>query len=421
MAVVYGEYGPYDNGSAAPASTSYITRGDYRLPNQGLGGTRMGGGQLEFKDANGNWIPVTAENAPAGYDPRQDSNAQGSNERLRFDQAFTNAPADVPIGGMQDWAMANGWTEPDRSNNEGTLGSALQSIIPGMLAVYGGVNALGAMSSLGWGGTAGLDAASLAAGDSMAGMIPGSELGAWTGAEAGAGDWANLGDLWNYGGGEATGSWTDSLSKMFSEMGFGNGPSTAARVGSTVAGAGGDKSGFGWGDVKSALSLATPIMSIASGLYGMSEADKLKKAAMLAGQQADPWGTSGGRSLADSQLQELMRNPGQVALRDPSYALRIQGAQRAMAQYGQDSGAMSVAGANASTDWYNQRLGQLGGLAGAGVNPGNASQISMSGLTSGNDLMSKALASIGYGVTRAGGGAGMPPEVQQWLRSQGML
>jgi len=179
--------------------------------------------------------------------------------------------------------------------------------------------------------------------------------------------------------------------------------------------------GFGWGDVKGALQIASPIMAIGSGLYGMNQADQLRKMAAMSGKRADPWGMSGGRSLADAQLQELMTNPGQVAGRDPSYALRMQGAQRATAIQGQDSGAMAVAGANASTDWYNQRLAQLGGLAGATQNPAAGEQVSMSGQLGANGLASRSLASIGYGVTRGGGGTGMelPVGFREQLRAAG--
>lgn len=179
--------------------------------------------------------------------------------------------------------------------------------------------------------------------------------------------------------------------------------------------------GLGLGDIKGALQIASPLMSIGSGLYGMSQADQMRKLAAMSGKRADPWGASGGRSVADAQLQELMGNPSQVASRDPSYALRMQGAQRANAIYGQDSGAMAVAGANASTNWYNERLGQLGGLAGANASPASGEQISMTGQVGANDLASRSLASIGYGVTRGGGGTGMelPPGFREQLRAAG--
>lgn len=151
---------------------------------------------------------------------------------------------------------------------------------------------------------------------------------------------------------------------------------------------------------------AQPYMSAASGIKGLMDAEAMKKAARRAAAGADPWGMSGGRGLADAQLQELMRNPEAVAASDPAFKLRVMGAQRANAQYGQDSGAMSVAGANASTDWYNARLAQLGGMAGAGVAPGAGSGVMVQGLDNAFDASSAALASLGYAAGTAGAGNG---------------
>ena len=156
----------------------YIVRGDYRMP--GIVGQRQGGGQLEYRDASGQWRPVGG--GLGNYDPRQDSDAQGSNERLQFDWAFANAPAGADIRTMRQMAIDSGWTEPDRSQNEGTFGSFLEAAVPGVLAVLGvgwAANAgmLGAM-----GGTeaaaASTEAATLAAGDAMAGLIP-ADTGGW--------------------------------------------------------------------------------------------------------------------------------------------------------------------------------------------------------------------------------------------------
>lgn len=146
----------------------------------------------------------------------------------------------------------------------------------------------------------------------------------------------------------------------------------------------------------------SPALSIGSGLLGLQRQAQLKKMAQLAAARGDPWGNSGGRALADSQLQQLLRDPSSVAASDPAYKLRIQGAQRATSQYGQDSGAMSIAGANASTDWYNGRLAQLAGLSGAGTTPGNGMGTALIGLTASNNLLSSSLGSIGY--AGAGGG-----------------
>ena len=191
-----------------------------------------------------------------------------------------------------------------------------------------------------------------------------------------------------------------------------------ANAGVGAPGAGG---GLNWSDVKSALQIAGPAMSIGSGLYGMSQAEAMRKQALLSQNRSTPWQASGGMGLADQQLQQLMQNPGQVASQDPAYALRIQGAQRAASQYGQDSGAMSVAGANASTDWYDKRLQQLGGLAGAGVNPAGGQQVSLQGTEAANKLASSSLGSIGYGATSLGGNSmGFTPQQIAALQAAGI-
>lgn len=161
---------------------------------------------------------------------------------------------------------------------------------------------------------------------------------------------------------------------------------------------------------------ASPISSALSGVTGLQKQAELRRLSKLAMRQGDPWGTSGGRALADAQLQELLRDPSGVAQNDPAYKLGIQGAQRANAQFGQDSGAMSVAGANASTDWYNTRLAQLGGLAGTGFNPQGAAQIGIEGVSAANNLLSSSLGSIGYGMAGSGAGAGgLTPQQQLQL------
>jgi len=151
-------------------------------------------------------------------------------------------------------------------------------------------------------------------------------------------------------------------------------------------------------------SLVSGALSVGSGIYGLTESERIKKAAELAALKSDPFGASGGRGMADAQLRALMADPSQVAANDPAYKLRIQAAQRAMASHGQNSGAMAVAGANASTDWYNGRLQQLGYLAGAGFNPASAQSIGLQGMQSAAGLGGQSLASIGYGVNTALGG-----------------
>lgn len=170
-----------------------------------------------------------------------------------------------------------------------------------------------------------------------------------------------------------------------------------AGVGAGEAAAGAAAAGnFDWGKWAESLNNPKSLLDIGSGVQGLVAGAEQKDQATQAQAAANPWGTSGGYELAGQQLQDLMKDPMQVAATDPAYQMRIQGAQRAMGIYGQDSGAMSVAGANASTDWYNQRLQQLGSLAGAGLNPAQAGQIGIQGTQNAITTTGQGLASLGY-------------------------
>ena len=165
------------------------------------------------------------------------------------------------------------------------------------------------------------------------------------------------------------------------------------------------------------------LASVGSGLYGLSNAAAMRGMAGNATNRADPWGASGGRAGADAQLQALLRDPTGAAQNDPAFKLRMQAAMRANAPTGTNSGAMATAAANASTDWYNNRLSQLGAISGATVNPAQAQQLGLEGTGMANTLAGSSLASIGFGINNAtGGSAGsnMPPSVRAWLASQGI-
>ena len=208
----------------------------------------------------------------------------------------------------------------------------------------------------------------------------------------------------------------------------GGGESFPSGISNLFSSGGGGKDGGGGSNW---MNYAIAGMGIYSGIKGIGMSEEMRKRAeqdralaLKAAQEGPEWQKSGGRGLADAQLQQLMRDPGQVAAQDPSFGLRIQGAQRATAMYGQNSGAMSVAGANASTDWYNQRLAQLGQLADAPGRPtgtiAGAAQLGQSGEMAANDLYSRSLASIGYGVNRGVGGSGQyTPEMIARMRAAG--
>ena len=160
------------------------------------------------------------------------------------------------------------------------------------------------------------------------------------------------------------------------------------------------------------------LTSIGSGLYGLSNAAAMRGMAGNAMNRGDPWGASGGRAGADAQLQALLRDPTGAAQNDPAFKLRMQAAMRANAPMGTNSGAMATAAANASTDWYNNRLSQLGGISGANVNPAQAQQLGLEGTGMANTLAGNSLASMGFGLNTAMNG-GIPPQMLEFLRSKG--
>jgi len=172
----------------------------------------------------------------------------------------------------------------------------------------------------------------------------------------------------------------------------------------------------GEGSMQDLLGLLGPAMSIGSGLYGLDKAKDMRNLvegdvsgalgqlqglsinqpnlpainlptidagmvdrsaqakAAIAG--ADPWGASGGRALADEQLQALMRSPGSL-MTDPGYQARMMGTDRVMAAQGQlGGGGGAVAAANASGDYYQQRLAALAALENMG-NPVGAQQVGL--------------------------------------------
>ena len=235
---------------------------------------------------------------------------------------------------------------------------------------------------------------------------------------------------------------------------YGPGINEAVTAARTVAGGTGLASTVskildGTASAEDYLKLLGPAMSIGSGVYGLNQANDLTAgtntdvkaaldgtsgAAAKAVAAADPWTASGGRALADTQLQSLMRDPSQTAATDPAYKLRIQAAQRAMGSYGQGSGNMAVAGADASTSWLDNRLTSLANLENMG-NPVAAQQVGIAQtqqelegaklkLAAGmgaNSLAGQSIASLGFGVTQAtGGNTAIPGPVQEWLRAQGV-
>lgn len=157
--------------------------------------------------------------------------------------------------------------------------------------------------------------------------------------------------------------------------------------------------GFSWNNWAKSLANPSSLLSLGSGLSGLGQASDLAQLAQQAQQNSSPFDTSGSRALANQQIQDFLRDPTQAAQNDPGYRFRIQAAERATAPYGQSSGAAAVAAADASSSFFNDRLAQLGRLAGADFNPGTGNELLLRGTNDANALRSSALGSIGYGLT----------------------
>jgi hypothetical protein len=287
------------------------------------------------------------------------------------------------------------------------------------MGMEGALLAAGEMDTL-WAGAAG--AAEVGAGGAAAAGI-GAGIGAYVvdGASLAA-DGSLVADA--TAGGASAAGWgateltAEQTAQIAAQRGLDPFEVDGLQAGPTVNGAVSTPAPTDWGGIASgALKMAGPAMSIYSGIRGMDLADQMRKQAQQAQLKADPFGTSGGRATADAQLQALMTNPGAISASDPAFKARMQGAQRAMAGMGQDSGAMAVAGANASSTWYDQRLASLGGLATA---PGaaEAQRLGLSGAGDAAGLESKGLASIGYGITTGIGGntGSLSPDMIAMLR-----
>jgi len=152
------------------------------------------------------------------------------------------------------------------------------------------------------------------------------------------------------------------------------------------------------------------LMSMGGGLYGMYQANQLKKMAGL----ADPWGTGGGASMAGDQLKTLLSDPSGVT-KLPGYEAGLQAVQRSMAAQGyQGSGNMMSALSKYGGDFYNNAVSHLSGLARTG---GGQAGLPLQGTGAALDVAGRSLASLGYGVQMTQPGQLSPQQITQ-LRQQ---
>lgn len=413
-----------------PAGADQYYRGLASL--LGYTGTNAAGFLLGMVDYNNNPLPQGSWlGHPSGAEP------SAYNQGGEFGYLPPNAESDAA-----KWAMSRGGVDAGRyfagqkQDPFDWVGAALQ---------MGGTAAMGGLATGAWGGGGSVfdaAAASGAGGGAFGGDFDANFYG--TGADAISGapsprggpaaGWtpgADLpgGDPWGGPAAPAGGGLTQPGAPAV-EMGRQARLADMARLGSFSGASQGatalqglQRIVSGQGSANDYIGLSGPAMSIGSGIYGMSQAGELKKRSEEAARLSNPWGTSGGQSLAMQQLMQLMQSPGSLTS-DPGYQARMMGVERQNAKYGAGSGNMAVAAANASGDYYGQRLMQLGHLAGAPGNPGEAAELGLRGTQAANSLTGQSLASIGYGVNSMTGGsamASMPPGILQWLISKGMV
>jgi hypothetical protein len=146
------------------------------------------------------------------------------------------------------------------------------------------------------------------------------------------------------------------------------------------------------------MGVTTAIIGAGTSLYSAYSANERADQMTEQASQSDPWASSGGRALADRQLQLLMTDPEAAMLADPGYLAAMKGATRAMARYGQNSGNMAVAAASTASNWYDNAVRRLSGLAGATQMPAQGTNAAVSGMAQANQQAGQGLASLGYGI-----------------------
>jgi len=201
-----------------------------------------------------------------------------------------------------------------------------------------------------------------------------------------------------------TSSAGDWLQNLYSSM-MGPGTALGGKSGAFTGGASGGMGagGQGW---------LSPLMSIGSGIYGMSQAERQRQEAQRAITGSSPWTSSGGQAAAGTELTRVMQGD---FTNDPGFKAAQLAASRTSSQ--QPGGFAAQAAAQAALKYQNDRIQALSQPAGVGFSPASGYQTAQMGNASANELASRSLGSIGYGVT---GTQPMPPWLQQYLITNGM-
>ena len=161
---------------------------------------------------------------------------------------------------------------------------------------------------------------------------------------------------------------------------------------------GGGGGGGGGGSSPAAGGSGGGFAGLLSDYMTAQQANEMKSATNQAVAAADPFSQS--RQLANTQLQSLMQNPGQMQ-NDPSYqwALQqgMQATDRSLAAKHQTASGNALTeltqyGQGLASQQYNNRLNQLSNMASQGASPEQAGQLRLQGTQYSQGLMSAAAA-----------------------------
>lgn len=175
-------------------------------------------------------------------------------------------------------------------------------------------------------------------------------------------------------------------------------------IANTSISSGGDWLSNVWSAIGSPT--ARNLLNLGSGIYGLTQAQKMKQLASGAYKASDPFGSQ--RPIYAAQLAALMKDPSSLK-NDPAYQFQLNAGsdavERSMAARGflgsgNEAIALTEYGQKFGSQYLDQRMKFLAELSGAGISPNFGA--SLSGYASGIDTASAALASLGYGSTMAG-------------------
>lgn len=243
----------------------------------------------------------------------------------------------------------------------------LAALAAGGMGAFGGFGAAGAGSgALDWAAMAAADDAGLGAAFSALGGGAPAATGFQALADiAGGGFAGGVSDLLGGGGGGMEGIWKTILK---------------------------DIPGIGGGN----SSPLSKIFNIGSGVYGITQANELKRMAAKIAEQSDPFASSRGQYI--SQLNALMADPSGI-VNAPGYRAGEQAIMRRMAGQGYlGSGNMMKSLQDFGGNLFDQQIARLAQLSGAGVAPGSGTAAAASTYNSGAAALMSALNRIGYGL-----------------------